>query len=303
MKFIDPRVDFAFRKIFGSEETKEVLKSFVEAVLGLEGDKKLKEIHILNPYQLPKLQLLKVTILDVKCTDQRGITYLVEMQIKRTEAFLKRVQYNLAKAYSGQIKSGADFPKLNQVIGVTITDFTLFPHFGHCLSSHTTRETLTNTEYLSEIVYYFLELSKFDKKEKELKNSIDKWSYFLKMAGELEEIPEVLNETPYKTAFETAMISRMTKEEYELYDNAAMQITDHKGSLDLAHKEGFQEGMEKGIFSGRQEALVKMLKKKFEELPANIEEKIKKIDSLEKLDKILLSILDVNTLEEIEKMI
>ena len=72
MKFIDSRVDFAFRKIFGSEETKEVLKSFIEAVLDLEGDKKLKEIHIANPYQLPKLQLLKITILDVKCTEIDG---------------------------------------------------------------------------------------------------------------------------------------------------------------------------------------------------------------------------------------
>jgi predicted transposase/invertase (TIGR01784 family) len=258
MKFIDPRVDFAFRKIFGSEETKEVLKSFIEAILGLEGDKKLKEIHIANPYQLPKLQLLKITILDVKCTDHRGITYLVEMQIKRTEAFLKRVQYNLAKSYSGQIKSGADFPKLNQVIGITITDFTLFPRFNHYLSCHTTREILTNEEYLSDIVYYFLELSKFDKEEKELINSIDKWSYFLKMAGELEEIPEALKEAPYKTAFETAMVSRMTGDEYELYDNAAMQITDHKGSLELAHKEGLEEGMEKGMEKGMERKSVEI---------------------------------------------
>jgi len=245
MNFIDPRVDFAFRKIFGSEETKEVLKSFIEAVLFLEGNKKLKEINILNPYQLPKLQLLKVTILDVKCTDHRGITYLVEMQIKRTEAFLKRVQYNLSKAYSGQIKSGVDFPKLNQVIGITITDFTLFSDFPHYLSCHSTRESITNKEYLSDILYYFIELSKFNKKEKELKTDIDRWVYFLKMAGELEEIPDSLNKEPYRTAFETAMISRMNKEEYDLYDNAAMQIADHIGSLELAHKEGFQEGIEK----------------------------------------------------------
>ena len=245
MKFIDPRVDFAFRKIFGSEETKEVLKSFIEAVLSLEGNKKLKEINIINPYQLPKLQLLKVTILDVKCTDHRGITYLVEMQIKKTEAFLKRVQYNLSKSYSGQIQSGMDFPKLNQVIGITITDFALFPDFSHYLSCHSTRESITNNEYLSDILYYFIELSKFNKKEHELKTDIDRWVYFLKMAGELEEIPGTLNKEPYRTAFETAMISRMNKEEYELYDSAAMQIADHIGSLELAHKEGFQEGIEK----------------------------------------------------------
>ena len=299
MKFIDPRIDFAFRKIFGSEETKEVLKSFVEAVLGLEGDKKLKEIHIADPYQLPKLQLLKITILDVKCTDHRGITYLVEMQIKRTEAFLKRVQYNLAKSYSGQITSGADFPKLNQVIGITITDFTLFPRFSHYHSCHTTRETLTNEEYLSDIVYYFLELSKFDKKEKELVNSIDKWSYFLKMAGELEEIPEALKEPPYKTAFEVAMVSRMTRDEYELYDNAAMQITDHKGSLEFAHKEGFQEGMEKGKEEGREKGREEGMEKGMERKSVEI------ANNLIKLNMPLEQISQVTGLpiEEIEKLI
>lgn len=305
MKFMDPRIDFAFRKIFGSEETKEVLKSFIEAVLGLEGKKRLKEIQIENPYQLPKLLFLKTTILDVKCTDHRKVKYLVEMQIKKTDAFLRRVQYNLAKAYVGQIKSGADFPKLNQVIGVTITESTLFPHLEHFLSRHTTRETLTNKEYLSDIVYYFIELSKFDKNENELRNPIDKWAYFLKMAGDLEQIPESLKDEPYKTAFEVAMVSRMTIEEYELYDNAAMQATDHKGSLELAHDEGFQEGvekgMEKGILSGKQETIVKITRKKFNELPESLDEKIRKTNSLEELDKILFSILEANSLEEIER--
>jgi len=116
MKFMDPLIDFAFRKIFGSEETKDLLKSFLEAVMGLEGDKKLKEINLLNPYKLPRLEYLKISILDVKCTDHRDITYLVEMQIKKVKAFFKRVQYNLFKAYTNQIKSGEDYPKLNQVM-------------------------------------------------------------------------------------------------------------------------------------------------------------------------------------------
>ncbi len=50
MKFIDPRIDFAFKKIFGSEDAKDILISFLESLLGLEGDKRLKSITIINPY-------------------------------------------------------------------------------------------------------------------------------------------------------------------------------------------------------------------------------------------------------------
>ena len=74
-------------------------------------------------------------------------------------------------------------------------------------------------------------------------------------------------------------------------------------NLERFEKEVYEKGIEKGIFSGRQEAVIKILKKKFTEIPVNLEEKIKKINSLEKLDEILLAILDVNSLEEIEKMI
>ena len=90
LKFIDPRIDFAFRKIFGSEDTKEILISFLESLLGLENEKRIKELMILNPYQLPKIKGLKTSILDVKCKDHRGITYIVEMQVKKARAFLKR---------------------------------------------------------------------------------------------------------------------------------------------------------------------------------------------------------------------
>jgi predicted transposase/invertase (TIGR01784 family) len=67
MKYIDPRIDFAFRKIFGSEDGKDILISFLESLLGLEGDKRIKEITILDPFQLPKIKAMKHSILDVKC--------------------------------------------------------------------------------------------------------------------------------------------------------------------------------------------------------------------------------------------
>ena len=74
MKFLDPTNDIAFKKIFGDENKKEILISFLNSLLGLKEGKKILEVEILNPYQIPPLAELKNTILDVRCKDQRNVT-------------------------------------------------------------------------------------------------------------------------------------------------------------------------------------------------------------------------------------
>jgi predicted transposase/invertase (TIGR01784 family) len=129
MQFADPRTDFVFKRVFGNEKAKEVLISFLNAVLGLEGSRAITDVHILDPYQAPKVPSLKHSFLDVKCRDNRGIEFVVEMQIEYVEGMKKRIQFNACKAYVGQLASGQDYPKLNQVIGISILDFTMFRDF------------------------------------------------------------------------------------------------------------------------------------------------------------------------------
>ncbi|MBF0437357.1 MAG: Rpn family recombination-promoting nuclease/putative transposase, partial [Magnetococcales bacterium] len=86
MKFIDPRIDFAFKKIFGSEDAKDILISFLESLLGLEGDRRIAELAIMDPFLVPRLKDLKSTILDVRCKDHRGVSYIVEMQVEKVTA-------------------------------------------------------------------------------------------------------------------------------------------------------------------------------------------------------------------------
>ncbi|MBF0423457.1 MAG: PD-(D/E)XK nuclease family transposase, partial [Magnetococcales bacterium] len=97
MKFMDPRIDFAFKKIFGSEDAKDILISFLENLLGLKGERCIVDLTILDPFQAPRIKYLKHSFLDVKCRDQRGISYIVEMQVQKVAAFLQRIQYNAAK--------------------------------------------------------------------------------------------------------------------------------------------------------------------------------------------------------------
>ena len=294
MKFVDPRIDFAFKKIFGSEDTKDILISFLESLMGLEGDKRIKELQILDPYQAPKIKDMKYSVLDVKCTDYRGINYVVEMQIRKVRAFLKRIQYNAAKAYVNQIASAEDYPKLNQVIAITITDFMLFDEFEHYVSLHETKEQITGKVFLNDIVHYFIELSKFKKLLDNLDNVLDKWIFFIKEAGRLEDVPERLNEEPFCHAFEKARVTNMDREEFELYEKAGMAIADSQGAVELARDEGEQKGRQAEGAS----MLSRQLQHRFKDIPTWTHEKVAKAD-LPTLEGWSLRILDAKSLEDV----
>ncbi|MBF0183925.1 MAG: Rpn family recombination-promoting nuclease/putative transposase [Magnetococcales bacterium] len=302
MKFIDPRIDFAFKKIFGSESAKDLLVSFLESLLGLEGDRRIAELTILDPFLVPKIRELKYSILDVRCRDHRGVSYIVEMQIQRVAAFLKRIQYNAAKAYVSQVERGEEYPKLNQVIAITITDFILFNGFNHCVSRHESREIITGQSYLQEILHFFVELPKFQKSLDELDGILDQWIYFIKYAGSLQEVPAKLNAEPFRHAFEMAMVANMSAEELELYEKAGIAIADARGAVELARKEGEQKGRQEGEQLGEQkgkaDTLLRLLQRRFGQVSGPIKEKVTEA-SLEQLEVWTDRILDAKSIDDV----
>jgi predicted transposase/invertase (TIGR01784 family) len=123
--FGDPKTDFVFQRIFGSDDHKTALIGFLNDILQLDQAHRITSVMLLSPEQRPKVAELKHSIVDVKCVDVRGTTYVVEMQVFNVEAFEKRVVYNVAKAYTNQLGVGFAYPELDEVIGISICDFEL----------------------------------------------------------------------------------------------------------------------------------------------------------------------------------
>jgi len=243
MRFVDVKNDIAFRKIFGNENKKEILISFLNAVLDLPEGKRIENVEIKNPFQLPQIKALKSSILDVLATDQRKITYIVEMQVEEKEGFDKRVQYYTAKQYSSQIKKAEDYPKLNQVIFIGILDFKFFQGKRY-LTKHLIINQQTGNQDLSDIEFNFIELPKFNKKLKDLKTLVEKWVYFIKKASDLEVIPENIDDEGLKLAYEDAAQFNWTDKELEAYDYAAMRKQDERGAITLAEKRAVAKALE-----------------------------------------------------------
>lgn len=256
--FADPKTDFAFKRIFGSEEHESVLIAFLNAMLDLEPPHQITAAELLPPEQRPVVDALKFSIVDVKCTDARGITYVVEMQVLATEGFAKRVVYNAAKAYVNQAPRGHLYPGLGDVVGITICDFVLFPDEDDrkvpMLSRWRMIEEQTGAKGLDHLRLVFLELPKYDA-SRPPQTMVEKWAYFFREAGDLRMVPDVLSEPPFLEALEAARTARFTLPEWDAYILAGMAIQNERGVHEAGRKVGRVEGREEGRAEGLRQAI------------------------------------------------
>ncbi len=249
MRFLNPKTDFAFKKIFGSEHSHDIVLSLLNALLDLKGDREILKVQILDPYVAPKIKGMKDSFLDVKVKDGTGRQYIIEMQVLNVAGIEKRVLYNACKTYSTQIKSGEAYDHLNDVIALTITDFIMFKGQSDLRTKFKLRDDGGNI-YSEDLELVFVELPKFKKTAEDLHSIYEKWLYFLKAAGDLTTVPEVLGEVPaIEKAFEIANKAGLSEEELDDQERREMFIQDQRG----VRTKAIQEGIERGIERGRQE--------------------------------------------------
>jgi len=248
--FADPKTDFAFKRIFGSEDHKDVLVAFLNHMLDLDEQHRISSVELIPPEQRPPVAELKLSIVDVKCTDTRGVTYVVEMQVLQVEGFEKRVVYNVAKAYVNQVARGDGYPDLNDVVGITICDFELWPDTeGRRLPMRTRwrmTEQAIGAKELGQIQLVFLELPKFDTSQPP-RTMVEKWAYFFREADNLTMVPEVLAEHPFIAALDAARTAGFTAAEWDAYILAGIAIQNERGALSVAEKRGQEAGLRQGV--------------------------------------------------------
>ena len=286
MTFADPKHDLAFKKIFSDEKHKEILISFLNSVLDFKDEKKIVDITLKNPYQLPDIEELKETILDIKAKSAKGEEFIVEMQKKDLGAFEKRSLYYTSKAYI----------QLQKVYYIAIVDFEIFDNKNY-ISRHLIINQETTKQDLKDFEFTFIELPKFNKKLKELKTVVEKWIYFIKNANDLTMIPKEFQQEPFKSAFDIATQTVWSQDELELYEYMALKEFDEENARITAinkavkkAEEKIRKEIEKKVKKAEEE------KQKAEEKARVIEEKAEektKIAQKEQKLKIAINLLDI----------
>ena len=260
MKFISPKTDFAFKKIFGSIHSQKILISFLNAIV-YDNQNIIQSLEIINPYNPGVTNTIKDTYLDVKAVLDNGSTVIIEMQVLNVEDFQKRVIYNLAKAYGNQLDVGQGYMMLTPFLALTIADFVLFENTEKMITKFRFKEDTELFDYQDELTLMFVELPKFTKELSALETLSDKWTYFIKSAPNLEVIPSSLGEvSEIEAALNIANKGNLNNEELEELDKQEMLIRDKKGQIGLALKEGIEIGREEGIGIGREQVVKQILR-------------------------------------------
>jgi predicted transposase/invertase (TIGR01784 family) len=260
---LDPTVDYAFKKVFGSEGNKPVLLNLLEAVLKPPSDQRIVALEILNPFNDKDAVDDKLSILDIKARDQRGRQYNVEMQMLSPRTYPQRVLYYWAVLHGQQMHEGIDYAALRATISISFISNVLFPqvpdyHLDFQLRSSRHPELVFSAQQAIHVV----ELPKFRKTAEELTDPLDVWCYFLVHGAALDtdNLPAALRIPAVQRAMEVLQMLTQNDLERERYLARLKAERDRVSYLNDAREEGREEGLEKGEVLGRIHVYQRLLK-------------------------------------------
>lgn len=258
MSNITPRVDIAFKKIFGVEENKDLLISLINSIVGREDQ--VSNVTLLNPYNPKNFKTDKLSILDIKATNQDGKRFNIEIQISDEADYDKRALYYWAKIYTEQLKVAEDYSKLSKAIGIHILNFTSIPEVKKYHNVFHITEKETGLLYFKDLELHTIELKKFsDNSDEELadivlkvKNVLDMWLAFLTRNDllTLDNLPKELNDPNLKKAINVLSVMNFTPEEREAYEDHLKWLRIEANTLKKYEQKGREEGREEGIQIG-----------------------------------------------------
>jgi predicted transposase/invertase (TIGR01784 family) len=251
-RFINPYTDFGFKKLFGEEGSKHLLKDFLNQIL--PPIHTIKDLTLKKTEALPEIQSERSAVFDIYCEAENGSKFIVEMQKAKMNYFKDRMVLYSSFPIKEQAEKGEWDYKLQPVYCIAILDFVFEKGMQ-------TSEFFTNVQlkdqycnvFYDKLTFLMIEMPLFQKTESELKTHFDKWLYFLKNLENFNDIPSILKEEVFLDGFRKAEMANFNTAELDLYEMSLKRYRDLKGVIDTS----FHEGLEKGLQEGEQIGLEK----------------------------------------------
>ena len=253
-RLLNPKIDFVFKKIFGSEENPKILIGFLNAVL--KPSIPIVEVEIKNT-DIEKVHIEdKFSRLDVKARTSNKEIINIEIQLKNEYNMIQRSLYYWSKLYEEQLGDGDRYDKLCRTVCINILDFKYLKndrfHNGYRLKEIETNEELTDIEEI-----HFIEIPKLKKlnSEEEVVDMLEGWVEFLR-DPESEVVRKLeMSNSEIREAKDKLYKLSMDEKERELYFLREKSIKDEISALANAEEKGIQIGIEQGIKQGIQEGI------------------------------------------------
>ena len=244
-RLLNPKIDFVFKKIFGSADHPDILISFLNAVL--KSQNPITSVEIKNSDLEKEYIEDKFSRLDVKALTSNKEIINIEIQLKNEYNMIQRSLYYWSKLYEEQLSEGDRYDKLSRTVCINILDFKYLKndrfHNGYRLKEIDTNEELTDLEEI-----HFIEIPKlkrFDSTE-EIVDLLEGWVEFLRdPESEVIRKLEMSNKEIREAKDELYRLSRNSKER-ELYYLREKSLRDEISALANAEEKGLQQGLMQG---------------------------------------------------------
>ena len=230
---IDPRVDIAFKKVFGTPAWRELTISLIDAVLQPAPGHRMVELDLLDPYSERDSPDDKLTVLDIKARDERGRWFNVEMQMNLAPSLAPRLLYYWAQLYSRQLVVADEFSRLRPTISICFLNQKMFPehaayHSVFCLLEREDQRCLTEHEEI-----HLVEMPKFRRGLDSLREPLDFWLYFFQNGKELDAdaLPAPLGRPEIRRAMEVLKVFSQSDVEWDRYENRLKGLRDHRAMV------------------------------------------------------------------------
>lgn len=237
-RYVNPYTDFAFKLLFGTELNKELLISFLNALM--HGEQTIKEVTYLNSEHLGTQERDRRAVFDIYCENERGEKFLVEMQ-KGEQTFFKdrSIYYSTFPIREQAIKGNGWNYELKAVYTVGILNFT-FDNQDDRYFHHEVKlvDMRTKDVFYDKLTFIYLEMPKFNKTEDELETMFDKWMFVLRNLSRLMERPLALQERVFERLFKAAEIANFNKKELVEYEDSLKNYRDWYSVMSTAEQKG-----------------------------------------------------------------
>ena len=252
-KYVSPFTDFGFKRLFGSEHSKEFLVSFLNSLLDRKDP--IADIRYETQERLGMSEGMRNAIFDIYCTTDRGDSVIVEMQNMLQKFFVDRsIFYSTFPIQDAAVKGQWDF-KLPDVYTVSFLNFTLDQFRESKDWRHTIRlcDVKTGKTFSGKLTYIYLELPKYQKEIEELATPLDEWIYLIKNINDFETPPHKFADGIFNRFIRIAELSAMSKSERRAYEESLKELRDYTNTITTAEERGEAKGLAKGLAKGRAE--------------------------------------------------
>ena len=271
-KYLNPKADLTFKLVFG--EHPDLVMSLLNALLPLAEDAPITEVEYQTPELVPEMAGKKDSIVDVRCKDQKGRQFIVEMQMYWNDDFKKRVLLNASKAVVKQVSEGENYRLIEPVFSLNLINDTRFqPDTDEFYHDYAVLNVAHPERTIDGLRFVFVELPKFQPKSIAEKKMAVLWLRFLTEIGEstMEAPAELMENEQTRKALSIVEKSAMTEGQLYAYEQFMMSIIDERVILEGFYKEGKEKGMKEGIVAGRMDEKRETARKmKGKDMPVNL---------------------------------